>query len=262
VATHWPSTGRIGIVRGVSSSFEKALSSHFDGPPDNLMLARQQHRKYCETLESLGVDLIHIPEDPEYPDCVFVEDHAVVIGDSFLATKVGHPSRRGESPPIHRLLEEHAYRVNLKDGYIDGGDVIVLENDVLVGHSNRSDAKGILGLKEFCALRSMALHVIDVPKWTLHLKTICSAPTPYLLLCPSGFSQALSPISRNMKVLEVPPDESYSANTIGIGQHTIVAAGYPTVLKHLIQEGLLPLPLEMSQFRAADGSLTCLSIII
>jgi len=40
----------------------------------------------------------------------------------------------------------------------------------------------------------------------------------------------------------------------------LIAEGYPTVLKTLVEMGLEPVVLDMSQIREADGSLTCCSL--
>jgi dimethylargininase len=40
----------------------------------------------------------------------------------------------------------------------------------------------------------------------------------------------------------------------------LVAEGYPIVLETITSMGLEPIVLDMSQIRAADGSLTCCSL--
>jgi dimethylargininase len=59
----------------------------------------------------------------------------------------------------------------------------------------------------------------------------------------------------------MPKEEAYGCNTIGLpnGQ-VLVAKGYPVVLETITSMGLEPIVLDMSQIRAADGSLTCCSL--
>ena len=59
----------------------------------------------------------------------------------------------------------------------------------------------------------------------------------------------------------MPEEEVYGCNTIGLDNgKVLVAEGYPTVLTELEGLGLEPIVIDMSQIKAADGSLTCLSI--
>jgi N-dimethylarginine dimethylaminohydrolase len=59
----------------------------------------------------------------------------------------------------------------------------------------------------------------------------------------------------------MPADEAYGCNTIGLPNgKVLVAEGYPTVHSSLRDRGLDLVELDMSEIRAADGSLTCCSI--
>ena len=53
----------------------------------------------------------------------------------------------------------------------------------------------------------------------------------------------------------------YGCNTIGLPNGKVMmAAGYPTVKAALEERGLDTIEIDMSEIRAADGSLTCCSI--
>jgi dimethylargininase len=60
--------------------------------------------------------------------------------------------------------------------------------------------------------------------------------------------------------LVVSPGEEYAANCIVIGDHAIVAEGFPRTRERLEGAGLATLTLDVSEFRKMDGGLTCLSI--
>ena len=44
----------------------------------------------------MGLDVIELPPDELLPDCVFVEDTAVVVNGQALITRPGHPNRQKE----------------------------------------------------------------------------------------------------------------------------------------------------------------------
>lgn len=62
----------------------------------SLPQARKQHETYVATLREIGLDVIELPADENHPDCVFVEDVAVVCNGSALLTRPGHDSRKKE----------------------------------------------------------------------------------------------------------------------------------------------------------------------
>lgn len=84
------------ITRGIPKSFEEH-SLKMD-PSQQIVLSRaiEQLRKYVDVLKECGLEVITIPADEQYPDCVFVEDTALVIGQKACLTRPGHETRRGE----------------------------------------------------------------------------------------------------------------------------------------------------------------------
>lgn len=55
---------------------------------------------YVELLQKLLPRVIKIEADEEMPDCCFVEDMAVVVGDVAVVASPGAASRRGEVGPV------------------------------------------------------------------------------------------------------------------------------------------------------------------
>ncbi len=83
---------------------------------------------------------------------------------------------------------------------------------------------------------------------------------PGVLLAPEGwFSQSDFP--DDSEILWVPNEEAYGANVLPFGENVMVAEGYAGVTGILEEKGLILHQMQVSQFRAADGSLTCLSIL-
>ncbi len=64
--------------------------------PINYEKACEEHDQYIKTLKKLGLEVVLLEADESFPDCVFVEDTAVVCGDRAILTNTGHVSRRGE----------------------------------------------------------------------------------------------------------------------------------------------------------------------
>ena len=83
---------------------------------------------------------------------------------------------------------------------------------------------------------------------------------PGVLLAPEGWFDS-SDLPDNSEIIWVPSGEAYGANVLPFGKNVIIAEGYDTVREKLEKKGLILHSLNMSQFRAADGSLTCLSLL-
>ena len=249
------------IVRRVSDSFEKALASYFGTGPTDVKEAKLQHSLYVSKLEELGLSVKILDSDSNYPDCCFVEDHAVIAGDSALITNAGHDSRIGEKAVVQEALGvDLELQFMPSEARMDGGDVLHFGDKFLVGHSSRTNKKAIEYLRKFLEKRGFDLHVIEVPQNSLHLISICTSPMPGTLLAPEGWF-TLSDFPSDAEVLWIPNNEAYGANVLPFENNVIVAQGYPTMNKILEERNLVLHPIDMSQFRAADGSLTCLSLL-
>ena len=58
--------------------------------------AKKQHENYVRLLRELGLDVIELPPDEALPECVFVEDTAVVCNGTALITRPGAAHRAKE----------------------------------------------------------------------------------------------------------------------------------------------------------------------
>ena len=51
--------------------------------------ARAQHTAYVETLRTIVPNVKVLPADEKFPDCVFVEDPAIIVGGHALLSQPG-----------------------------------------------------------------------------------------------------------------------------------------------------------------------------
>ena len=80
------------VVRQVSTNFNLALSSYFGTHTPNAEAARDTHAEYVAVLREQGVEVDVLPGLDDYPDCTFVEDAAIVVGDVVVIPFMGHTS--------------------------------------------------------------------------------------------------------------------------------------------------------------------------
>jgi len=246
------------IVRGLPNSFANALSAVAPEPPISVALARQQHRAYCDALGELGASLTVLPADEASPDCVFVEDTAVIAGGVALITRPGAPSRQAEPGIVAAALAAHLEIARMAaPATLDGGDCMRLGTTIYVGRSARTNDAGISRLAQVFATRGLRVVPVELPAGVLHLKCVVSPlGADRVLLAEGSLDPGLFP-----HPVIVPAAETYAANAVAIGSRVIVAEGFPRTLEVLSAAGFTPHPVPTSEVRKADGSLTCQSLI-
>lgn len=244
------------LMRGVPDSFANALAAAPPPVPIDVALARTQHAAYGRALVECGVTVTVLPADEDYPDCVFVEDTAVIAGGVALITRPGAPSRRGETAAVAVAL---AARVHITEpATLDGGDCMVVGRTIYVGRSARTTAAGIAQLAAVFEPRGFRVVAVELPAGVLHLKCVCSPlADDRVLLARDSLPAALFPA-----VVWVPASETYAANAVAIGTRVIVAAEFPHTRDALEAAGFTTLAVPTSEVRKADGSLTCQSIVL
>src|SRR5688572_3386741 len=115
----------IAITRDVARSIQQAELTFVEPQRIDYVRASLQHREYRRVLADLGCEVISLPADDAYPDCVFVEDTAIVLSDLAVITRPGAESRRGETRAIADALEPYRPLVHIEaPATIDGGDVL------------------------------------------------------------------------------------------------------------------------------------------
>lgn len=86
------------IVRAIPTSFAEAALRTNCSEVDHVKAQREQEHYVGVLKHKLGLQVLELPADESLPDCVFVEDAAVVCGDTALITRPGAASRRKEVP--------------------------------------------------------------------------------------------------------------------------------------------------------------------
>ncbi len=227
------------------------------GSPDP-RLALIQHEAYCEALRSCDVEVILLDAAPEFPDSTFVEDTAVIAGGRAVITRPGHPSRLGEAELIEPVLSRYLEIDRITPpGRLDGGDVLEIDDLILIGLSERTDAEGAAQLCGFLEHDGFSCGNVPVAGG-LHLKSGVSYLGNGVVLADITTAGIL-PLS-GLEVITVADGEEYCANCITVNGRILFPSGFPRTRDILACTGLEIIELDMSEFRKMDGGLSCLSL--
>ena len=122
------------ITRAVSPTIAACELTYREREFIDIARAREQHRAYETCLAELGVEVISLPAEAEYPDAVFVEDPVIVLDEIAVMTRLGAPSRRGESESLASVLERYRPLRWLREpATLDGGDAMLAGKTLFVG---------------------------------------------------------------------------------------------------------------------------------
>ena len=233
-------------------------SSPANGKPD-YRRALEQHQAYVNMLRNCGLEVRVLEADPRFPDSVFVEDVALCTTEGAILTNPGAPSRNGEKLEMKLILESHYKRIDSIEppGTLDAGDVMMVGKHVYIGISQRTNNAGALQLIRILEDYGMSASTVPLYKM-LHLKSGLSYLEQNHLLISGEFID--HPSFKDFHKIEVPPEESYAANSLWINSTVLVPAGYPLTLGKIEQAGYRTRVLDVSEFQKLDGGLSCLSL--
>ena len=253
----------IAFTRAVSPKLADCEITHIHRAPIDQSKAAEQHANYEAALSQAGLKIVRLPELPDHPDAVFVEDTALLLGDHAVILRPGAASRAAETQSTESILEDEFELLRLNDGHVDGGDVLRINQTLYVGASTRSNDAGIEALREAVAPIGFEVKRADL-NGCLHLKTAATMIGPdrngeQILLYSA---ESLDPSQIDGVVpLAVDPGEAGAANCLRIGDQLIMPAGYPRTAQALRNRGFDLVEVDISELEKAEAGLTCLSLI-
>ncbi|MGH3244365.1 MAG: N(G),N(G)-dimethylarginine dimethylaminohydrolase, partial [Spirillospora sp.] len=136
----------------------------------------------------------------------------------------------------------------------DGGDVLQVGDTIYVGRGTRTNEEGICQLARLVGGRKVVPVAIT---GCLHLKSAMTAlPDGGLIGLPDLLDTSVLPCLRVVW-------EPAGANLVVLGPgHVLLAASAPRTAARLTADGLRVTRVDISEFEALDGSVTCMSVLV
>jgi dimethylargininase len=251
---------RLAITREVSRSLARCELTHLERQPIDVDLARGQHARYERALGELGFAVLRLPEDPDLPDSVFVEDPAVVFDELAVITLPGAASRRPEVEPIAEALAPYRRLARIvRPATLDGGDVLRVGRRVWVGLTGRTTLEGVAQLERILVPHGYEVREVSVGG-CLHLKSAATQVAPDTVLVNPAWVDPAE--FEGLHVLEIDPDESAAANALFTGNGLIYRTAYPKTGRILHAAGFATVDVDLSELAKAEGAVTCCSLIL
>ncbi len=248
------------ITRRPAASITRGLRAVDIGRPD-LALMQAHHADYIAALRSTGATVVELAALDAFPDSVFVEDTALCLPQGAIIMRPGAPSRLGEAaemaPHLAALYAETRPIIG-PDSYIEGGDILVTETEILVGRSARTNAMGIAEMTSLVAPWGHKVREVVTPPGVLHFKTDCSLLDGETILSTERL--AASGCFAGYKVIHTAPGEDAAANSIRFNDLVLVPAGFPATRDRITAAGFTVREIGNSECAKLDGGMSCLSL--
>jgi dimethylargininase len=248
------------ITRKLSPSIGNCELEFQARVPIDFSLACEQHSLYEACLKRLGVRVISLPAEPEFPDATFVEDPIVVLSHLAVITRMGAASRRGEAESLAAALAPYREIVRLREpAMLEGGDVLRMGNTLYVGLSRRTNAEGIRQLGEI--LRGSAYRVVPVRvDGCLHLKSACCALADDVVLANRAWFDGAA--LEGVRIVDVPGGEPRAANVLCVGDTVVASASCTSTIRMLEEACFRVVTVDNSELAKAEAGITCTSVIL
>ncbi len=251
----------LALTRAVSEAIARCELTHLAREPIDLARARAQHEAYEDALRRAGCFVTRLPEEPELPDAVFVEDLAVVLDELAVVTRPGAASRRPEAVTVAAALARLRPLVTLREpATLDGGDVLRAGRTLFVGRSSRSNTEGLAQLEAAVAPFGYRVEPVAV-EGCLHLKSAATPVAPGVLLVQPAWVDPAA-FGPGFEVIEVDPGEPFAANALRVRDTVIHAAAFPRTRARLESHRIRVVPVDVSELAKAEGAVTCCSLVL
>jgi len=250
----------LAITRAVSRAITHCELTHLERDPIDLPRARAQHAAYEEALVELGCRVERLPEEPELPDSVFVEDTAIVVDEIAVLTRPGAESRRPEVDSVGRALAPYRKLARLEaPATLDGGDVLRLGKRFFVGLSSRSNRAGVEALAAQLAPFGYTVEGVELGA-CLHLKSAVTEAAPGVVVFnPDWIDPA---VLGDVEAIAVDASEPYATNGVRVGGRFLYPTAFPRTAERLARRGLRVHAVDASEVAKAEGAVTCCSLIV
>lgn len=247
------------IKEPINATQEKYMEENIDTKK-----AEQQHANFVNKLEEHGIEVVLLPPLKKFPEQVFTRDIGFTLGSHVFVSDMAHHVRKGEENTFLTWLNrEKISYTNLKGDNIEGGDVLIDENTIYVGVSNRTNRNAIEHLQSLLP----TYEVIPVPFTHTYLHLDCV----FNILSPSEALIFRGEIDMNIEkllaerydLIEVSKEEqaTLGTNVLSIGNKNVFSLPINQgVNKDLKRRGYNVIEVDITEIIKSGGSFRCCTL--
>jgi N-dimethylarginine dimethylaminohydrolase len=245
-------------------SYEINPWMHTSVPVDR-RLAIKQWEQLVRVYKSLGHTVELIEPVLGLPDMVFAANSGVVVDGEVYLAKFRYPERRGEEHPYAEWFRDNGFaRVHPPTEVNEGeGDFAVVGGTVFAGFGFRTDVAAHDELRARLRVPVVSLRLVDARFY--HLDTALSVlRDDNIAYFPGAFDASSRDVLEarfpNALIVDERDAEAFGCNAMSDGHHVIISAQATGFASTLRERGYEPVPVDLSEFRKAGGSVKCCTL--
>ncbi len=236
--------------------------------PFNNLAAAAEHRGFRQTLCDQGANVHDVDIVPGLFAQYGTRDAGFVVDDIFIPSRPHRPHRQKEVLGLRRLIPRLSKVGWLDFGHIEGGDVVLDDEAVLVGLGEATNLDGVDALRHVLALNGNGRPVVPITfshQGIVHLDTSLGVLGKNLALCyaPNFAPDSLRELERRFELVAVTKEEfrEIRVNVVALGEgRVIVKAGSDRIEAELVRRGMVPVPVVYDEVTAFPGSFRCTTL--
>lgn len=239
---------------------------HFEEEGIHIEKALEQHNQFVKTLNEYGVEVILLPYHKKYPEQVFTRDIGFTLGQTIFVAEMASEIRKGEEDVLKLWLEdEEISYYNLLGDQIEGGDVVIDNDTIYVGLSNRTNQRAADHLQEI--LPQFKVRAIPFKAEYLHLDCVFNVVSPEVALIyrPALTEEDIKLFSSKYDLIDVSEEEQFSlgTNVLCIGNKRIFSLPVnKSVNEQLRNKGFEVVEVDITEIIKSGGSFRCCTLPI
>lgn len=254
---------RVLMCRPTHFTVDYIINPHMQPHSVDTQKAMQQWENLVAAVESVGVKVDIIEQQPDVPDMVFATDQGIVRDGKVLLANFRFDQRKKERQYYRTWFREHGFGLRALSNVssFEGGDTLFFGDMLLVGTGFRASVASCEELSKKLDVDVFPLRLVD-PEF-YHLDTAflpIDAETAFYY--PPAFSDnskaMLKKIVKNLHELSSEEAHGFAANSFVTDDSVIMQTGVPTFAKKLEKLGKKVTVIDVSEFNKSGGGIHCL----
>ena len=245
------------IIRQPNKSIQNGLSSQNLHPQYEIIA--EEHLNYIKAIEEAGLQIQLLEALEEFPDSIFVEDPALTYKSNVIILNPFDPSRNGEKNIIENEIKDLFDNILfIEDGFVEGGDILNINNHFIIGLSHRTNKLGADNLSKILQSLGATVEICKTPDEILHFKSECSILEDDTILVSKKMAQ-LDYLKSNYHLIELPIGEEGAANALRINDKLLLPDGF-TKAEEMLSKKYNIIKVKVDEIAKVDAGLSCMSL--
>ena len=245
------------IIRQPNKSIQNGLSSQNLHPQYEVIA--EEHSNYIKAIKAAGLQIKLLESREKYPDSIFVEDPALIYKTNVIILNPFDPSRNGEKNIIKNEIKHFFDNILFVDeGYVEGGDILNINNHFIIGLSHRTNKLGANNLSKILQSLGATVEICKTPDDILHFKSECSIIDDDTILVSNKMAQ-LDYLKSHYHLIELPIGEEGAANALRINDKLLLPDGFVKA-EEMLSKKYNIIKVKVDEIAKVDAGLSCMSL--